>query len=333
MKLTILCFLGLLSICSGHFDCLLAQSPEVASRQIQIGAFQLQFATVDEGRNALGTTDEFVRQMSPFDRQVRMQAAMDPGPKAYLEFVRAEVIDWDPKAIEQYRRAIESIRPRLESLKLPPLGSILMIRTTGREESGAAYTRGKVIVFPMGHGANTEKLVAHELYHVISRNLPELRDKLYERIGFRRSDPIQLPGPLKLRGLTNPDAPVLEHVVEIRLSDTERVTVAPVLYANQEFRADSKMTIFSNMEARLMEVERVKGKEFAAKLRDGEPVMHPLNSPDYLRQVGRNSGVVFHPEEILAANFSTYISQRGRVVDQWVIDAIAEEFKRLQESP
>lgn len=307
--------------------------PRSSAQQVQAGPVAFEFATVQQGRDALGKRDAFIEQMSVTDRQVRMGAAEDPGEAKLLEFVSREVIAWDDESRSQFTDAIKSLDQPLSQFPLPPLETVLLIRTTGKEESGAAYTRGTVVVLPVGHRAPKDKLIAHELFHVISRNFPELRDKLYARIGFRRSGRIDLPGELGPRKLTNPDAPAIEHVIDVKLSEGQSVTVTPVLYASRPYDPEANMTIFSNMEAKLMEVMPIVGKQFAARMEGGKPIMHELATPDYLRQVGRNSRSIFHPEEILADNFATLVVGSGLRIDSWVQDAIEEEFKSFVETP
>ena len=305
-----------------------AEDGVVGANRVQVGSFIFEFATAQQGREALGGQDEFIRQLSVFDRQVRMQQMEDPGEKAFLEFVSGEVLEWDQASQKEFTTAIESLGESLKSIQRLSLGSILLVRTTGNEESGAAYTRGKVIVLPVGRRSKKDRLIAHELFHVLSRNYPELRDRLYARIGFRPTPPITLPGELVERKVTNPDAPEIQHVIDVKLSEDKVATLSPALFANQGFVSNSQMTIFSNLEVQLMEVELVGDKQYVAKLQDGKPVMHPLSTPDYLRQIGRNSRVIFHPEEVLANNFSTLLVDRDGATDQWVIDAMVEEFER-----
>ena len=86
-----------------------------------------------------------------------------------------------------------------------------------------------------------------------------------------------------------------------------------MLFSNRDYEAGSNMTLFSNMQFKLMEVVPMVGKIYVANKQDGKPVFHDPNSPDYLRQVGRNTGATYHPEEILANNFATCMTSRGTV--------------------
>ena len=72
-----------------------------------------------------------------------------------------------------------------------------MIKTTGREEGNAAYCRGKAIVLPASKlqlpPNRLQRLLMHELFHLLSRQDPQLRKQLYGIVGFTPCDPIALP--------------------------------------------------------------------------------------------------------------------------------------------
>jgi hypothetical protein len=85
------------------------------------------------------------------------------------------------------------------------------VKTTGTEEGDAEYTRGAGIVLPESAPAMEKRgellgIVAHESFHVLSRNAPELRDRLYAVIGFQPCREIVFPEALAARKITNPDA-------------------------------------------------------------------------------------------------------------------------------
>jgi len=75
---------------------------------------------------------------------------------------------------------------------------INFIRTSGREEGEGAYTRANNIVIPRSFKFNNTNLTLisvlfHEVFHVLSRANPGLRDKLYKVIGFHRVKELPFP--------------------------------------------------------------------------------------------------------------------------------------------
>ncbi len=230
------------------------------------GGIELSFASADQGRQLLRQRDLFIDQMSPFDRQVRMRTSDDQGRDAFLEFAAGEVLPWPRHQREAVRATIESLEVPLRELKLPKINPVVLVHTTGREESGAAYTRGSAIVLPpnmiTADADKNRKLLAHELFHVISRADPELRDRLYSILGFRPSGKIALPNDATQLRITNPDSPVVEHVIRVKLSEEESVFVAPMLYSDSPFDQTQPRSLFALLEFQLMEVIPIVGKRF-----------------------------------------------------------------------
>jgi hypothetical protein len=303
-----------------------AQKPEAKQPDhVHSGGIEFRFATADQARQTLARRDRFVDQMSRFDRQARMQTDRDPGVDAYLKFVASEVRDWPTASRDAVRRAVELLDQPLRDLHLPDIGPITLAHTTGREESGAAYTRQSTIVLPAGHTGSIErpnqKLIAHELFHVLSRSKPELRNELYRSIGFRYVGQIGLPEQLSRRTITNPDAPSIEHVIDLKLADGSSATTVPFLFSESAFEVSKGRRLFDYMKFRLMEVHADEQGKWAAKLVADAPILHEPTIADFHRQIGGNTGYIIHPEEILADNFASLVTGSA-VKDQWLIDAM-----------
>src|SRR5437667_368014 len=75
--------------------------------------------------------------------------------------------------------------------------TVQLIKTTGVEEGNAAYTRGTAIVISKVELSKTqselEKIICHELFHILSRHNPKLRERLYAIIGFIPCDDVEFP--------------------------------------------------------------------------------------------------------------------------------------------
>jgi hypothetical protein len=193
--------------------------------------------------------------------------------------------------------------------------TVWLVQTTGNEEGGAAYCRGPAIVLPHRHvrrdDGDLERLLAHELFHVASSHDAALRARLYAVIGFELCQPIEVPESLANRKLTNPDGPLLDCLISIE-HEGRSLRLAPLLFSSQEnYDAARAGTIFDYLTFRLMEVEPTPGGDgsasgaWQATLRDGRPALHdPRTLADFHRKIGRNTGYIIHPDEILADNFA-----------------------------
>lgn len=293
---------------------------------LHVAGIDFVFASPEQGRAILTARDDYVDRLSPFDRQSRLQRNEAVDEATYLEFISGEVRPWESDAQQRVAAALRSLSDALSSLSLPSIPEIQLIHTTGREESGAAYTRGTAIVLPRNRVAiadeDLKKLVAHELFHVISRHDRQLRDQLYALIGFAPSNEIHLPAALKGRRITNPDAPVIEHVLKLKTGDASSVFVAPVLFANAPYDPSTGASMFGYLSFQLLEVERDEEGKFVAATDADQPRFHSPAQPDFVRQIGRNTTYIIHPEEILADNFAIMVTGKSPVPDPWVIEGI-----------
>jgi hypothetical protein len=290
-------------------------------------AIRFVFASPEQARRILSSDDDFVTAMSPFDRQVRMRSEQDPGKAAYLKFAAKEVLQWSEADQAAVRQGIDLVTPGLADWKLPNVGEVVLVHTSGREEGDAAYTRGNAIILPRGHCGSLDKppsnLIAHELFHVLSRHDAVWRNAMYNVIGFKPVGKVVLPESLADSQITNPDAPNLLHAIQVQLAGDKQTWLAPVLFANAKFSAQKNQSMFAYLTFKLMEVTPMIGKTAVPVIHAGQPVLHDPNLPDFHRQIGRNTGYIIHPEEILADNFAAAVT-RSQVVDRWVIDGMQQ---------
>lgn len=289
---------------------------------------QVKFAPVAEGRAALSFEDRFARAMSPWDRQARLRTNRDVATADFLAFAAGEVVAWDEASRSKVAAALLKVRERLGAWALPLPETILVVLTTGKEEGGAAYCRERAIVLPRRDVAQRpepalEQLLLHELFHLVSAADPVLRDRLYASIGFSRWGPVTLPPDLEARRITNPDAPVIEHGIEVEV-DGRTLTVMPLLYADvPRYPAGDERPFFAFLQFRLLAVRKDPMGRVVPVLRDGTPLLiDPAAVPAYHDKIGRNTGYIIHPEEVLADNFALLLLGRTGVKSPQVLDGL-----------
>jgi hypothetical protein len=292
------------------------------------GRSVLRFATVEQGRTVLATEDLFAQSLSRFDRESRLASDRNPATRELLDFAAEQVRPWSEDDVERITTAIASVSTKLAPLADVLPEEILLIHTTGREEADAAYTRGRAIILPTKKArlpvAQLERLLAHELFHVLSRHDAELRRRLYAIVGFTPCPPIELPEPLRERKITNPDAPAIDCTIELSIGD-RKALCAPILTASIE-RYDPKQGggFFKYLEFHLLEVER-SGEELRPVIKDGNVLLHePKRLDDYFAQIGRNTGYIIHPDEILADNFVHLLTGKQDLETPRIVAAMRE---------
>jgi hypothetical protein len=290
----------------------------------------IDFATVAKGRELLTTRDDFVTRMSPFDRAARMKTDQDVTEDGYLRFVAANVREWAPDERAAVEGVWAELKPKLDEMRLPFPKTILFVKTTGAEEGDAEYTRGAGIVLPeslftakglaMEKGAGLRGIIAHELFHVLSRNAPELRDRLYAVIGFQPCGEIVFPEALAARKITNPDAPKNDRCIQVR-NGAETVWAVPILYSKTERYDMAKGGLFFEyLKLSFLVVEGRSGKYDAT-----HPVLLDVDQlQGFFEQVGRNTEYIIHPEEILADNFRLLLTGRSDVKSPEILTRLAK---------
>lgn len=277
------------------------------------------FATVQQGKEILGRQDDFVKRMSPFDRAARIKTDKTVSEKEFLAFVTRNVLSWTPDEIAKVEAALRALKPKLAELSLKFPEEVYVVKTTGTEEGGAAYTRGNALVLPKSElratKAQLQRLLAHELFHILSRNNPALRERLYAAIGFKPCNEIELPAELKPRKITNPDAPKNDHLIRVSL-DGKTVPVVPILFSSRaDYDARTGREFFAYLRFQLLVVERDAGAEKMRPVYSGRNprLVGVEDVSGFFEQVGRNTGYIIHPEEILADNFAILVTGRGNV--------------------
>jgi hypothetical protein len=281
------------------------------------------FATASEAAEILTRKDDFIQRLSAFDRAARMKTDRTVSAEEFLAFVKTSVSSWTDAERGKVEAAIGQIRPALEALSLPFPKTIALLKTTGIEEGQAFYTRDTAIVFPEGQlsAANAtplEKTIAHELFHILSRENPAMREALYQAIGFTPCAEVQLPASLQPRKITNPDAPRNDHSIRLR-ADGKEVAAVPILFsATEKYDSHRGGEFFSYLQFQFLILENGSGSSSAGE------VVPPSRVSGFFEQVGRNTDYVIHPEEILAENFALLILNKQQIASPAILQRIRE---------
>jgi hypothetical protein len=294
-------------------------SPFANAQASESAQLQFSFASVEQGREILKNRDEFVRSLSPFDRAARLKSAVPVSESAYLDFTAGNVLAWTPEEQAMLSAALRALQPKLEQLALPQKQSVLIVKTSGKEEGGAAYTRGNAIMLNAHHlepgkTAELQSLLSHELWHVLSRNHPAWKEKLYAAIGFQPCGTLLFPPGLQAQKLTNPDAPSNDHCIQVK-SKGEASWAIPVLYASTPSYDTAKGgEFFDYLVFKLLLVQKPDTAAGSPRYDTAHPQLVEVKDVQgYFEQVGRNTGYIIHPEEIIADNVALLLSGDGKV--------------------
>lgn len=296
----------------------------VVGEPVQLGSRSIiRCASQEEGAKILGKVDEFARRLSPFDRSAMLKKEGDVSSDEILAFVSGKVKPWKDDERKTILRVAGAAAGKIDWVTIPWPQEIVLIKSSER----VPYTRQHAIVFPqmiVGFPeATLERIMLHELFHILSRHNPDSRAELYRIIGFELCNEIPLPSKLRQRSLTNPDAPSVN--VRIHVTQGEReLWAAPVLIAKVDRyrRSDKQVYPAGYMQLRLLEIE-LGGDKWAPVLHDGEPnLIDPQQAGGFLEKIGNNTGYMIHPEEILADNFIIVATNQADVKSPEITSAL-----------
>ncbi len=313
------------TLSSVHFCASSALSADVPLN----GESVVHFATVEEGQKFVTAHDMYVTNMSGFDRELRLKTAKPVSEQDYLAYASKQVLPWNAQDIDHCTVALNAAVKKMSRWKLPFPKVVTLIKSTGDDEAHTAHCRGDAVILPVAEISQTqdklEPLIIHELFHILSRNNPELREKLYAVIGFEPTGTIDLPDELAPRRITNPDAPLSQHAVEITVNG-RKMWVTPILSSNSEhYNPQRGGQLFDYLKIYLMAVEK-HGDTWLWQSTGGKPIlMDPKTTGGYFDRIGRNTNYIIHPEEIMADNFEFLVSGRKNLPSP----KIASEIDRI----
>ena len=286
---------------------------------------ELVFAGVEEAKKRLTTKDVYIKSLGPFDRSARLKTDKTVSEKEFLEHVANQVRPWTVGEKVRIRAVFKSIMNRLGDYDLDLPQKILLIKTTGKEEGGAAYCRSNAIVLPqqmlIQQNAGLEKLLIHELCHILLSNNSKLKESLCRVINFKKCNDIELPEKLREVKITNPDGIKNNHYVEVEYENAV-IQVVPIIYSSSpKYDVTKGGEFFRYLKINLLAIEKEDGMWRYKRDENGEPVLFELQDvPDYYNKIGSNTNYVIHPDEILAENFVLLVQGTQPVKSEWVIE-------------
>ena len=295
------------------FTLLLA--PSIFAEDIRLGTNTvISFASVEAGKKILTSRDDFVSALSPFDRAARMKTDREVSEKDYLEFVGQSVMPWLPEETNKIADIFRTMGKKLAAWNLPFPSTIPFIKTSGREEGNASYTRQNAIILCerdiQSTGPKLNDLITHELFHVLSRQNPALRKKLYHIIGFNPISALEFPEELRQRKITNPDGVQYNWFINVTNQD-HTLPVVPILYASTAHYVPSQEGEFFDYLTFKFLVITNGDVGWMPRLVNGHlQLLEPDEIEGFFEQVGNNTHYIIHPDEILADNFVLLMNEK-----------------------
>ena len=189
---------------------------------------------------------------------------------------------------------------------MPLPARVVFVRFTGGMEGNSPHTRANAVLLTeelLKRPDLLPHLIAHELFHIASRHGKTWRDAMYATIGFMPIEEVALPPPLAARKITNPDAPRIDVAIKVQTGQGT-AWVTPLLQATVDrYDAHQGGEFFKFMKLNWLEVARGEAVPVRAQVRQPQ-LRETAELSGFVEQIGRNTGYIIHPEEILAENFA-----------------------------
>ena len=263
-----------------------------------------EFATVDEGRAVVSARDDYIRNTTPLERQALLRTPEPVSEERLIAAMAEQVLEWNAADRQRFEPLVARLDAFLKTIKPLEPRRILLVKTSPDFLNGFPHTRANAIILPIGaemlrtSPSMTFYILAHELFHVLSRNNPAWRERLYASFGFQRCASVSIPQSVSDLRLTNPDAPRSLHT-------------NPVVYGGRWVDVLPYVSFFSpQIDPRDGFLNQI-APAWLLVQRDGDTCtvtfpggMEPEKLEGLYQQIGRNTDYLFGPEEILADNFA-----------------------------
>ncbi|MEX2592396.1 MAG: hypothetical protein WD426_06450 [Anditalea sp.] len=257
------------------------------------------FNSKDEASKLLGTSDRYTQELSKFDVISKTESKSNTTEQDYLDYAAQQALDWTDEEKASVRAQILGVRTKIEDkgLNLDFPEKINLVKSSMNEEGGfTSYTRENYIVIK---GSVSEEYITHELFHILSRFNPDTRNELFKTINFVESNKIEYPEAIRDHIITNPDAPFLEHTLEVQIDGAQEEVVF-ILHSEEDWDGGS---FTEYMKQKLMVVEGGPTNK-TPTLIGNMPVLKNFEDASNLKsKIGNNTSYTLHPEEILAEHF------------------------------
>ncbi len=290
---------------------------EITTSQIEkIGNTSVKFVNHQEGFEYI-MNSTFVDTMGLMDFSIRLKKdytneTIEVAKSAYESFLQKEVLNWDEGQKERILSFLKNVIPDVEE-RTPSImqDTLILIKTSGKEEFNAFYTCGDAIVFPkfwLGSiQMNTQKqyftrVLYHELFHIYTRNNYEKHPSLYEIVGFKPQG-FEIPKALESRRITNPDFFDYDYLIELENHNGETV-LATILTYNKSKTFNKKQKFSDLIGFGLFPVEEKNGVWEIQKYNGSFQSIPFNNFKNFYTQVGTFTDYLMGAEEILADGYS-----------------------------
>ena len=256
----------------------------------------------------LEDTDVYFNKLQSLEVSIMMNrdntfSAKEIARDSVKEWFKNQVLDFSPddkrfidSVFSEAKKRITALHPEL----LPDTIKLVKIKPDPYGEK-VYFTRLNTIYFPESTFATKNfqvelTVMIHEIWHVLSRTNPYLRDLTYPLIGFEKHNkPLTIPEVLQKKMITNPDASFTDYAI-----DLNGTLAIPLLTSKFKAYSDTNPYFVDYIDFNLFPI-----------LPDntlGTKGILDERTDVFFSKIKDNTNYIIHPEEIIAENFQLLVN-------------------------
>lgn len=270
----------------------------------QTKKFTYRFADADECYELLTGNDDYYNNMNQMDLDFRLQKKGGTLEELF-SLTKEQTRDFTQEEKDAVTNAMDTIEKICQErgYALPPISDIIFCKTTMHEEEDAgAYTHGTQIylgesVLAAGTSNDPKKqekfntILAHELFHCLTRNHPEFRSAMYKLLNFTvTGEDYDFPQSTKDKIISNPD---VEHHDSYATFDIngEKMDCVVIFTSDTPFENPGDSFFYKSFTG-LVPIDHL------------DTIYKSDEAANFWDVFGKNTDYVIDPEETMADNFS-----------------------------
>ena len=262
-----------------------------------------RFATQAEAQMLISDIDPFTKGWNRFDIEARLQKKN--GKKSeLLRWSIEQALTWNAHEKEIVTRIMTQLQAQIKrlgtTLVLPE--EIVFVKTTMKEEGNVqAYTRKNWIALGETTFNSEDKLrhlIAHELFHILTRNDKAFKRVVYRAIGFTVLDnEIRFPLDIAEKRISIPDVSNYDSYGTFTINGQAQ-KCALIAFTDRPYEGG---TLSEYTQTGLIPLN----EQNTPIQQNGKTMIYTVEeASDFYEKVGQNTRYISSPEEIMAENFA-----------------------------
>lgn len=251
--------------------------------------------------------DDFFKNLQALDVAIQMkdnQLLENPNYVAiYKKHLKSQVSNFNQDDKVFLNAVYKKVLSHLKNIQ-PSLNIKLSVSKIKPQHYGndVFYTRGEVIFLPENIfiEKNEKKLVSiflHELWHIISEQQPDLKEKMYKLIGFHKHGrKVVLPAKLEKLMLSNPDGGDRSYGMKLNNGKW----LLPLISSNQNGFNNAKPVFYDYLQ---FDVFYINAQGMVEVNDDLSSTVSNEDNMEFFQKIKDNTQYIIHPDEIVADNF------------------------------